>query len=107
MSDTDDSCELTPEEEKLLAEHLIFYRDLETGRHRPQTKAQEHFVLFTLGRAAAETIHERAYAKHMRLRGKLRAANEIEIPRDPREGPSAEWFLRADWYRFRGNPHDE
>ena len=102
MSDTDDSCELNPDEEKLLVEHMVFYRDLETGQRQPRTKAQEHFVQVTRGLAAAETIHERAYAKHMRLRAERRAAKRSESSRDSADGPTPEWFSREDWYRLRG-----
>jgi len=98
----DDSCELSPEEEGLLKKHIDFYRDLETGRRQPTTQAQEHFVRVTRGLEAAETVHERAYAKHMRLRAQQRAAERSENPPDPADGPTPEWFSRDDWYRSRG-----
>jgi hypothetical protein len=58
---------LTPEEQQLLDKYMSFYRDLETGRRQPETEEQKHFVRVILGQAAAETPHEIAYAKYMRM----------------------------------------
>jgi len=59
---------LTAEEQQLLDKYIPFYRDLETGRREPETEEQKHFVRVTLGQAVAETPHEMAYAKYMRIR---------------------------------------
>lgn len=92
---------MSPEEEGLLRKHMTFYRDLETGRRRPRSPAQQHFVLVTLGRAAAETLHEKAYVKHMRLRAQQREAGGEKSVRDPADGPTPEWFTRESWYALR------
>ena len=102
MSEADISCELTPQEEALLERYINFYLDLEAGRRRPTTDAQEHFVKFSRGLAAAETIHELAYAKHTRLRAALRAARRSESGDGFSDEPRAEWFSREDWYKLRG-----
>lgn len=58
----------TPQEKVLLYRYYEFYRALETGKRRPSTTAQKHFVAVCQGRAKAETLHEKAYAKYMQLR---------------------------------------
>ena len=63
------------EEELLLGQHLRFYRSLEKGERTPTTDAQRHFIAVCAGRFAADTVHEKTYAKYMRLRPK-------EEPRD-------------------------
>jgi hypothetical protein len=79
---------------------MRFYRALETGQRKPTTKAQQHFVDVTLGHAPAETIHEKAYVKHMRLRTARREATRTETIHNPEDGPTADWFSREDWYRL-------
>ncbi len=107
MAQSDDTCQLSAEEERLLEKHLNFYRALETGTRKPTTPAQEHFVLMTLGRAGADTAHEKAYAKHMRLRAERREARRNENSHDPAEEPRSEWFTREGWYKLRfGYRHD-
>jgi uncharacterized protein YifE (UPF0438 family) len=80
---------------------MKFYRALETGKIKPTTPAQERFVRMTRGQAGAETIHEKAYAKHMRLRALQRPAASKEEPHDPEDGPTDEWFTRDDWKKLR------
>ncbi|MGH7599028.1 MAG: DUF413 domain-containing protein [bacterium] len=58
----------TPQEKVLLYQYYEFYRALETGKRKPSTAAQKHFVAVCQGRAKAETLHEKAYAKYMQLR---------------------------------------
>jgi uncharacterized protein YifE (UPF0438 family) len=69
--------------EHLLNRHIKFYRDLETGHRRPRTAAQERFVRMTRGQVAPETVHEAAYAKHMRLRARQHEAVQPADPHDP------------------------
>jgi uncharacterized protein YifE (UPF0438 family) len=101
MPESDDAPVLTDEEEQLLTRYMKFYRALEIGERNPTTPAQERFVRVTLGQAGAETIHEKAYAKHMRLRALHRQAAGHEDPHDPENGPTEEWFTRADWKKLR------
>jgi uncharacterized protein YifE (UPF0438 family) len=101
MAGTDYRADLTPEEERLLGRYLHFYRDLETGQRKPITPAQAHFVRVTLGQSGAETVHESAYAKHMRLRAQWRRKECQEFDRKPEDGPTEEWFTRADWKKLR------
>jgi hypothetical protein len=98
---------LSLEEEKLLTKHMDFYRALETGKRQPTTEAQEHFVRVTRGLAVAETVDERAYAKHMQLRAAQRAAISGENPHDPADGPTPEWFPDEGWYKLRGRQHND
>jgi uncharacterized protein YifE (UPF0438 family) len=58
----------TPQEKVLLYRYYEFYRALETGKRKPSTAAQKHSVAVCEGRAKAETLHEKAYAKYMQLR---------------------------------------
>ena len=103
MSVPDDSQDLTLDEEQLLARHLNFYRALETGRWRPRTQAQEHFVRVTRGLETADTTHEKAYVKYMHLRAERRVERLSGDPiHDPADGPTEEWFRREDWYKSRG-----
>jgi uncharacterized protein YifE (UPF0438 family) len=101
MPETEPSCQLTPEEEVLLQRHIRFYRDLETGQRKPATEAQRRFVEVTLGHAAAESMHERAYVKHMRLRTARHESTRNEHIHNPEDGPTEEWFSRDDWRKLR------
>lgn len=58
----------TPQEKVLLYRYYEFYRALETGKRKPSTAAQKHFVAVCQGRAKAETLHEKVYAKYVQLR---------------------------------------
>ena len=107
MSDASGSCGLTPQEEALLEKHINFYLDLETGRRKPTTEAQEHFVKVSRGLAAAETVHELAFAKHMQLRAAQRAARRSESQDGLSDEPRAEWFSREDWYKLRGRQRND
>ena len=97
---------LLSEEQALLAKHLDFYRALASGRRKPTTAAQEHFVEVTVGHAAAETSHEFAYVKYLRLCAEqrdLERAESAELNRDPElDGPTDGWFTRGDWKKGRG-----
>jgi uncharacterized protein YifE (UPF0438 family) len=87
-------------ERALLQTHLRFYRALATGRRKPATPAQKHFIKVTLGHAAAETVHEIVYMKWMRLRVQQRARGGTEA-RDPHtDGPTDGWFTRDDWNKL-------
>ena len=107
MPEADNSSILSSEEKKLLAKHMGFYRALETGQRQPTTEAQEHFIRVTRGIAAAKSIHEKAYTKHMQLRSAQRAAIHSESPHDPVDGPTPEWFSNEDWYRLRGRQFND
>ena len=102
----EDGVGLSSEEQALLAKHLDFYRALATGRRKTTTPAQEHFVEVTLGHTAAETPHEVAYMKYLRLCAEQRnveRAESAESKRDPElEGPADGWFTRDDWKKGRG-----
>lgn len=51
---------------ELLSKHLNFYEKLATGRRKPTTEAQVHFVEVCKGRAEPTTKHEVAYIKYRR-----------------------------------------
>jgi uncharacterized protein YifE (UPF0438 family) len=70
LASSDPSLTLTEDEKELLRRYLPFYRALESGRRKPSTQAQEHFVAVCEGGTKAETQHELAYVKYMRLRPK-------------------------------------
>jgi uncharacterized protein YifE (UPF0438 family) len=107
MADADNPHALTPQEQALLEKHISFYLDLESGRRKPSTDAQEHFVKVSQGLVAAETIHELAFAKHMWLRAAQRAMRRNESQEDLSDEPRAEWFSREDWYKLRGRRHGD
>lgn len=103
--------ELTEEEKKLLQKHLEFYRSLESGRRPPKTEAQKHFVAVCTGQARAETPHEIAYAKYMRLRAAERR-HQSRSARDKRgileyeEGyPRPGWFPDEDWRKLKSRDY--
>ena len=50
-------------EKELLEKYGDFYRDLDSGKRKPSTKSQEHFVLVCQGLAQPLTVHEIAYIK--------------------------------------------
>jgi uncharacterized protein YifE (UPF0438 family) len=55
---------LSDDENALLDRYLGFYESLASGRRRPSTPAQQHFVDVLMGLAKAESPHENAYLKH-------------------------------------------
>lgn len=100
--------ELTDYERELIDKHLSFYRALATGKRKPTTGAQKHFVAMCEGRAKAETVHEFAYVKYMRIQ---RAYEEKEYSRgipEYEEGlPRQGWCTDNDWKKMRtGNYAD-
>jgi len=106
------SCyELTDGEGKLLRRYLEFYRSLETGRRAPATDAQKRFVAVCQGQAKAETPHEIAYAKYMRLRAAERrrknqdARDERGIPEYEEGYPRPGWFTDEDWRKLRAHDY--
>lgn len=48
-------------DQALIARYLPFYLELESGRRRPTTAAQRHFVLVAHSRARPVTQHEIAF----------------------------------------------
>jgi uncharacterized protein YifE (UPF0438 family) len=58
----------TQQEKVLLYKYFEFYRALETGKRKPSSAAQRHFVAVCQGRASAETVHEKTYIKYMQVR---------------------------------------
>ncbi len=95
--------ELTDEEQALLDRHFSFYEDLESGARVPTTEAQEHFVEVIRGKARAQTVHEMAYAKHMRLRAQDQEYRyaQREESREYLEAGREEWFSREDHRKLR------
>jgi uncharacterized protein YifE (UPF0438 family) len=106
MGETENGRDFSEEEQALLSKHLHFYRTLASGRRKPATAAQEHFVQVTLGHATAETPHEFAWIKYRRNcaeRRELARAESTELKRDPElDGPTDGWFTREDWKKGRG-----
>ncbi len=101
MLEDKETAELTEEERSLMARHLSFYRSLATGQRKPTTAAQKDFVEVALGHTGAETAHEIAYIKYMRLMLYERTLKQIEPNHDPDSGPTDAWFTRADWKKLR------
>ena len=97
------SVELTDEERALLERYFGFYEDLESGARVPTTEAQKHFVEVTRGKARAETVHEMAYAKHMRLRAQDQEYRyaQREESLEHLEAHREEWFSREDHRKLR------
>ena len=96
--------ELTASEKELIEKWLWFYRELASGEREPTTIAQENFVSVTRGRRVAETEHERAYAKWMRLEARARREagdKEIEEVSFDDRVPRAGWFTDEDWEKLR------
>jgi len=66
--------ELTESELALLDKHLTFYVELTSGKRRPTTEAQRHFIAVSMGHDVASTDHERAFMKWRRKMARGRAA---------------------------------
>lgn len=69
---------LTKEEEKALKRYYKFYEDLDTGKRKPISSAQQHFIDCCRGRAQAETVHERAYLKDKLFKIKILESDRRE-----------------------------
>jgi uncharacterized protein YifE (UPF0438 family) len=99
--------QLTPREEVLLKKHLAFYQLLENGKWNPTTNAQKHFVAICRGHGRAETEHEKAYTKYLRIRALQRreqyAKREAHngIPEYEEGYPRSDWFTDDDWKKMR------
>ena len=48
-------------EKDLISRYLAFYESLDSGQRPPTTDAQRHFVSVCLGKAVAESPHEKAW----------------------------------------------
>ncbi|HEX8198561.1 MAG TPA: DUF413 domain-containing protein [Pyrinomonadaceae bacterium] len=101
---------LSQEEEELIEKHLEFYQSLLTKKRMPTTKAQEHFVAVCSQRAKAETPHELAVAKYLRIKAieKETGAKKVEAIPEYEEGfPRPDWSKNDDWKKMRaGNYAD-
>lgn len=99
--------QLTLQEEALIEKYREFFQSLETGRRKPTTDAQAHFVAVCRGHSHAETEHEKAYAKLMRIRAIQR--REQYHAREAQGGiseyedgyPHPGWFTDEDWKKLR------
>jgi uncharacterized protein YifE (UPF0438 family) len=97
----------TPQEKVLLYRYYEFYRALETGKRKPSTAAQKHFVAVCEGRAKAETLHEKTYAKYMKTRATQRReqaqekAMQTEIPEYEEGYPRPDWFTDDNRKKMR------
>lgn len=59
--------ELNVSEKELISLPLSFYQELATGRRKPDTKAQRHFVAAVNGGVRANSDHEKAYLKYLEI----------------------------------------
>lgn len=76
----------------MLNKYLRFYEELESGKRKPATEEQEHFVKTTCGQAVAETDHKLAYAKHKRLQAQFREKEGFsKALHNPEDGPTEAW----------------
>lgn len=102
--------QLTEREERLIDKHLTFYCQLAAGKRQPTTEAQKHFILVSQGRACAETEHEIAYAKYIRIEVQDREAKRKTtdgIPKYEEGFPRAGWSDERDWKQMeRGDYAD-
>lgn len=96
--------QLTESEEALIDKHLTFYRELTTGKRQPTTEAQKHFAIVFQGRAKAETEHEIAYAKYLRLEALKRDAESRMSEGIPKY---EEGFPRPGWSAGKRLEKDE
>lgn len=68
----------SPEKIKeLLQKHLRFYLSLRSGKHKPTTDAQKHFVLVTQRKTAPVSEHEWAYLVFARHEYEKNKANRL------------------------------
>lgn len=51
-------------EKRLLDQYLPFYKDLASGRRKPATEDQKHFVQVSMGKIAPVSSHEVAFLKY-------------------------------------------
>lgn len=65
------SLKLTELEKNLLRKHFEFYKSLANKEREPVTEAQKHFVAMCKGQVTAETEHEVAFVKYIRIMASL------------------------------------
>jgi hypothetical protein len=105
----DSTLELTEDEAQLIKKHFKFYRALATREREPRTDPQRHFAAMCEGRGIAETEHELAYAKHMRIMARERDDKNAGegIPMYEIGVPRSGWCTDSDWKKMRsGNYAD-
>ena len=94
---------LSDEERALLKRWRPFYEELASGARAPSTVEQEHFVKVSRGLAVAETPHEKAYAKCLRVEASERQ-EEGEASRDAPafddRVPQGDWFTDDDYRKM-------
>jgi uncharacterized protein YifE (UPF0438 family) len=101
---------LTEAEERLIDKYLNFYRDLATGKREANTEEQKHFVKVCHGLARAETEHELAYAKYMRLQAiKYETDERVDsgIPKYEEGYPRPGWSNENDWKKMKKGDYAE
>jgi very-short-patch-repair endonuclease/uncharacterized protein YifE (UPF0438 family) len=102
--------ELTEPEKRLIEKHLLFYRALAIGKHKPTTEAQQHFVAMCEGRVKAETEHEIAYVKYMRIQRAYKdskSAKKEGIPEYEEGLPRPGWSTDDDLKKKRSGNYAE
>ena len=66
---------LTPQQQDLVDRYGDFYRSLISGKRKPETESQAHFIEAFHGRVAPTTDHEIAFTKFARI---VQAKRETE-----------------------------
>ena len=103
----DSTLELTREEILLIKKHFRFNSALATREREPQTDSQRHFAAMCEGRCIAETAHEHAYVRHMRLLAGEREGEDDgqDIPQDEVGLPGSGWCTDSDSKKARTGNH--
>lgn len=97
----------TEEDNTLLSKYSKFYEELDSGRRKPTTKEQEHFVMACRYQAAAETLHEKVWIKKKRQmtyeiqKRHKEKEKECGIPETEEGTPRPGWFTDEDWEKMR------
>jgi len=101
MSDISQNTELSVKEAQLIHKYKNFYLNLQSGRRKPETEAQKHFIEVTLGLKSATNIHEVAFVKYMRKVANLRKEErKYKKEINPEDGATEGWYTRDDYKKY-------
>ncbi len=100
----DEKFRLTTEERKLVNKNLDFYVSLSSGKRKPQTEEQRHFVRVCKCKTKANTVHELAFIKYRMKEIAMKNVEKKESEQGVRQfepgHPDSSWFTNDDWKKL-------
>jgi uncharacterized protein YifE (UPF0438 family) len=107
VTQMDQLYELTAAERNLVNNNIDFYTSLSSGKRKPKTEAQRHFLLVCKGKAKANTMHELAFIKYrmelIAFQKEEKKRKEHGVREFEPDHPDGTWFTNNDWEKLHSN----